>query len=305
MECKSLFCQTLRIVLPYTIFGCLWIWGSDRALLWFTRDPETISTLSMYKGWAFMAVTSSILFVQVWRRLRIQRRLYEQLETRRIDLEEFLYAASHHLRTPLFTIHGFAGELVHDSDSREQVQENTRRIMIASAQMEEILLSVTRLHRSLRKDPKPTSIQARTILEHTIHRATQQTPQFQGRFDIQSTTNCLCDIDQLETLIYEIIINFIRHCPSKPESLLTIRDGEFTRSTCSIVFEDNGPGFMVPPPESLFHPALRKQNIDDAAGLRIGLAIAWRCAKWNDGSLLVESQKGKGTRITLTLPKRH
>jgi len=49
-------------VLVYAVFAAAWIYGSDLALAWLVRDPAQLSLIGMYKGWAFVAVTSVLLY---------------------------------------------------------------------------------------------------------------------------------------------------------------------------------------------------------------------------------------------------
>ena len=53
---------TIRIVLVYAVFASLWILLSDKAVGWLFSDPDTMTRVSMAKGWLFVAVTALILF---------------------------------------------------------------------------------------------------------------------------------------------------------------------------------------------------------------------------------------------------
>jgi PAS domain S-box-containing protein len=55
----------LRVALAYAVFAGLWILLSDRAMGLLFRDPETLVTASMLKGWFFVAVTTLLLYVLV------------------------------------------------------------------------------------------------------------------------------------------------------------------------------------------------------------------------------------------------
>ena len=52
----------LRIVLVYAAFASLWILLSDKAVAWLFTDPNTMTRVSMVKGWLFVAVTALLLF---------------------------------------------------------------------------------------------------------------------------------------------------------------------------------------------------------------------------------------------------
>ena len=60
------------MALVYAVFAGLWILLSDRAMGFLFSDPETLVKASMVKGWAFVAVTTLLLYVLV-------RRLVAQL----------------------------------------------------------------------------------------------------------------------------------------------------------------------------------------------------------------------------------
>ena len=77
----------LRIVLPYIVFAGLWIFLSDTMLAMLGLDAETSMRLSMYKGWAFIAVSAGLLAMllrsQLHRQESIQQRLAASEETYR------------------------------------------------------------------------------------------------------------------------------------------------------------------------------------------------------------------------------
>jgi diguanylate cyclase (GGDEF)-like protein/PAS domain S-box-containing protein len=59
----------VRIVLYYAVFAGLWILLSDKAVAFLFNDPATITLVSMFKGWFFVAVTSLLLYGLIQRLL--------------------------------------------------------------------------------------------------------------------------------------------------------------------------------------------------------------------------------------------
>ncbi|MFP8777805.1 sensor histidine kinase [Hydrogenophaga sp. RWCD_12] len=57
----------LRVALVYAAFAGVWILLSDRAMGLLFSDPEMLVEASMVKGWAFVAVTTLLLYVLVTR----------------------------------------------------------------------------------------------------------------------------------------------------------------------------------------------------------------------------------------------
>jgi PAS domain S-box-containing protein len=60
----------IRIVALYLLFSGLWIYSSDTILGKIIHDPLVMTRLSMYKGFGFILVTSSLLFVLIFRHSR-------------------------------------------------------------------------------------------------------------------------------------------------------------------------------------------------------------------------------------------
>ncbi|WP_148861103.1 sensor domain-containing diguanylate cyclase [Marinobacter fonticola] len=65
--------RALSISLVYAVVGALWIAGSDYALSLLFPDPQTLTLAQTYKGWAFVGVTSFLLFWVILRQFRRYR----------------------------------------------------------------------------------------------------------------------------------------------------------------------------------------------------------------------------------------
>ncbi len=59
--------SALKIVLIYSAFAAAWILFSDTAVEQFVSDRAEMTRISMFKGWAFVAVTALLLYVLVVR----------------------------------------------------------------------------------------------------------------------------------------------------------------------------------------------------------------------------------------------
>lgn len=53
----------LKIIVIYALVGALWILLSDQVLLYLVADRELILKFSVYKGWAYVAITSLLLYL--------------------------------------------------------------------------------------------------------------------------------------------------------------------------------------------------------------------------------------------------
>ena len=64
----------LRTSLIYAVLASLWILFSDRLLVSFVSNPQTIAEISILKGWGFVALTAWWLYLNLRRQLKIQER---------------------------------------------------------------------------------------------------------------------------------------------------------------------------------------------------------------------------------------
>ena len=76
----------LRVSLIYCVVAGAWILISDRALVTLVSDPAEIGKISIFKGWAFVAVTALLLYFT----LRNQLRRWEQQAGARMQSEDKL-----------------------------------------------------------------------------------------------------------------------------------------------------------------------------------------------------------------------
>jgi hypothetical protein len=70
----------VRIVVIYLSFGLFWIFFSDSILANLISDKERFARYGLYKGWAYMATTSVLLFFLVRKTLQQQSKIESSLQ---------------------------------------------------------------------------------------------------------------------------------------------------------------------------------------------------------------------------------
>ncbi len=102
--------------------------------------------------------------------------------------------------------------------------------------------------------------------------------------------------DQLNQVFWNLAQNAIRAMPNGGELKIGIRKA--SDGIGEIVFQDNGIGMSQSEKEQIFQPF----HSGFKGGLGLGLSIIFQIMEDHRGKISVESEKGKGTKVSLTFP---
>jgi signal transduction histidine kinase len=109
----------------------------------------------------------------------------------------------------------------------------------------------------------------------------------------------LWDTHLLRHIICNLLSNAIKYSPENTPILFEVIAAEK-----NMLFRVTDQGIGIPPTAiaQLFEPFYRANNVEGVAGTGLGLAIVQRCAGIHGGKVEVESEEGKGSSFTVTLP---
>jgi signal transduction histidine kinase len=111
------------------------------------------------------------------------------------------------------------------------------------------------------------------------------------------------DSDRLERLLSNLISNAVKYSPPGKSIEVRLRrevDKEGHWAVLRVI--DQGFGIPARDLPFVFEPFHRGSNVGSVNGTGLGLASVWQTVKACDGRLWVESEEGKGTRVTVHLP---
>ena len=108
-----------------------------------------------------------------------------------------------------------------------------------------------------------------------------------------------CDGAQIEQVLLALMVNAMDALPQGGNLWLTTR-ADLDKSTVQVVVRDDGTGISPEILARLFEPFLTTKETGRGVGL--GLAISRSILERNDGSIDVQSEPGRGTTFTVTLP---
>jgi len=240
------------------------------------------------------------------RRDFLQRRTAEektrQLELANLARSRFLAAASHDLRQPLHTLSLYSAALkLHASDGATgEIATHINKALASLSALVDSLLDISKLDAGA-VQPEPQSVSLKTLVERI---EADYRPLANGKgleFHI-AAADVLVETDPvlLERLVRNLVDNAFKYTATGNVTLAAEPDEEVVR----ISVRDTGPGIPLPERERIFEEFYQIGNPerDRVQGLGLGLAIVQRISQLLGLQLELESEPGRGSIFTVTVP---
>ncbi len=291
--------------------------------------------LTRKKGWRWFHAAgrlsrredgSPITFVGLFVDIDEERRLKEQLEKQRLDLQDALAAAqhanrakttflnnmSHDIRTPMNAIIGFTSLAATHIDNPEQVQAYLSKITTSSNHLLSLINDVLDMSRiesgKVKIEEKETSLPEIMHDLKTIVQADIASKQLDFYIDTADVINehILCDKLRLNQALLNLLSNAMKF--TKPGGIVSVRvlqKGGAPEGWAFYEFQikDTGIGMSKEFLEHVFEPFERERTstVSGIQGTGLGMAITKNIVDMMGGQISVVSEEGKGTTFTVTL----
>ena len=228
--------------------------------------------------------------------------LVRELEEKNAELERFLYAASHDLKTPLVTIEGFLGLLDGDLDDPDAARrrEDIRTIHKATERMKRLLDEIIELSRAGRVIDPHDGVALGELAEAAV--AQDAGPLRERGIDVviaRDMPTVRCDRVRMLEVLQNLVENAVKYMGDQAEPRITIGAREDEGVTV-ITVADNGIGIDPRYHEKIFE--LFDQLDPSREGTGLGLALVKRIVSVHGGRVWVESEgEGRGATFCFTL----
>lgn len=124
-------------------------------------------------------------------------------------------------------------------------------------------------------------------------------------FENSVTKNCFIfvDLDSLKIVLRNLLDNAIKF--SNENGKISFYTSENNSDFCQLILEDNGIGMSQNTVDELLqeNELLAKKNNSEIIGTGLGMQLCKQMIKKNGGTINIESQANKGTKVILLLPK--
>lgn len=232
-----------------------------------------------------------------------QQRLRLELEKERVKLlAGFIEKSSHEFRTPLTVMQSSLAVMM-GTDNEEKRQQ---KASIIEAQIDGLTRLVDMLQRMSQLDSRSTlefgTGDVNEMVEEVVSRfkvaarSANITLQFEPA---ERLANVFMSEEHLEEALWQLMDNAIRHTP--PEGKVTVCTGQQDNKVM-ITVRDTGEGIPADILPRIFERFYRRDQAHSTPGFGLGLPIAQSVATKHGGKITVESEVGKGSVFTISLP---
>src|SRR5215208_2281668 len=227
----------------------------------------------------------------------------ERLQVNDQQRRNMLADVSHELRTPITVIQGnvegiLDGLYPADVARLKSILEETQ---VLSRLVDDLRTLALAERGALRLKREPTNV-AELIRDTLANFETQASEkEIRLAMSLSELEESNVDPQRVREVLTNLLSNALRYTPRGGE--VTVGSTESSRdseSSITISVEDNGPGIES---AALAHIFDRFYKSSDSGGMGLGLSIAKYLVEAHGGKIWVESEVGKGTTISFSLPR--
>jgi len=236
------------------------------------------------------------------------QREYHLMETKEEEWLRFVDTLSHELKTPLTSIIAAAGLLAEELETSDDAHQKLIQTIIHNAntlenRLAELLDIVKTGSGKLQLQFEPVDM--RSIVLGTCQ---QISPMLQGKrqrlnTDLPASIPIIRgDGQRLEQVMVNLLTNAAKFTPEGGNILVRLRK---TDDGLVIEVKDDGIGIAREEQPRLFKPYSRlNSDRQHHPGLGLGLALAKQVVELHGGRIWVESEPGKGSTFSFSLPRQ-
>jgi PAS domain S-box-containing protein len=218
--------------------------------------------------------------------------------------DDFLSIASHELKTPLTTIKGFVQvlERTKPAEASEKYTQTLAKVSIYVDRLNKLisdLLDVSRIQ-SGNIELHKEKFDFDKMVKETVENLSLMVSSHQIIVEGTSATQVIGDESHIVQVLNNLISNAIKYAPNANKiSVYISKVSEYAKVSVT----DYGMGISEQDQKSIFERFFRAGDIQKRfPGMGIGLYICDQLIKSHGGTIWVESEKGKGSTFSFTVP---
>ncbi len=225
-----------------------------------------------------------------------------ELQRLNFELDNFVYHASHDIRSPLRSMMGLIEILKSENDPAE-VRKIIDMISGSVNRLDKFVVDLLAMSRNNRLAEPPVAINFMVEINNSVtnFHHVYTTKNLEIRTRILQSTPFYSDLTKIRIILNNLISNAIKYRKNKYNLISYINiDVETTNNEAIIKIEDNGEGIPPDKLEKIFDMFYRASESSEGSGL--GMYIVKNVIKKLDATIEVDSVDREGTTFTLKIP---
>ncbi|WP_421892350.1 sensor histidine kinase [Marinoscillum sp.] len=277
---------------------------------WLVVDFPEKQQFLLRKIWLTMASSGFLILVIVGsfgysiRTILRQKKLSEMKN-------DFINNMTHELKTPIATI-SLACEALSDKEINQMQGMQDRYLAMISDENKRLGEQVERVLQMAALDRndielKSESLNLLELVERAVEKTALQVEARSGQIKvIDNADNKLVfgDKTHLTNILVNLLDNANKYSASAPEIMIRLYN---KAGDIAVAVQDRGIGMTKEATTHIFQKFYRVPtgNIHNVKGFGLGLAYVKNMVELHQGTISVESEPGKGSKFTITLPNEH
>jgi signal transduction histidine kinase len=216
------------------------------------------------------------------------------------ELDRFVYSASHDLKAPLSSMQGLI-EIAQRTDDPEEVKLCLTMMKDRVLSLDAFILEIIDYSRNSRLDVKKEKFNLMNLVMEVVDnlRYAEGFEDIYVKYDMPKELEAETDRARLKVVLNNLVGNsFKYHDPSKQNPVIEI--SAFKYKELRIDIKDNGIGIAQEHVSKVFDMFYRASEKSKGSGL--GLYIVKETIQKMAGTIMVESQLGQSTKVSVLLP---
>jgi light-regulated signal transduction histidine kinase (bacteriophytochrome) len=214
------------------------------------------------------------------------------------EMQHFIYAVGHDLRTPLRSISSYAKLLQRQFAEDKETSELTGFILDGAAEMNTLIEDLLKYSRT-GGTPRRTTINLNAIVQFALMNLQTQIKETNAQIKLGELPELAVDESQCVQLFQQLIGNAIKFRGAAVPKVEVTAEEQADGFVISV--RDNGPGIESQYHETVFIPFKRLHG-REVPGTGLGLSICQKIVRAHGGKIWVESDGANGSTFKFTMP---
>jgi two-component system phosphate regulon sensor histidine kinase PhoR len=280
-----------------------------------TREAHLVNQMGIWSFSTLVLLLVMIFFAYTLFIIFKQKRLGE-------IQKDFINNMTHEFKTPISTI-AISAEVIKDPETARLPERLLNYATIIQNENNRLRQQVDRVLQAARLNQddlglKKELLDINPLVREAISNLELSLKEKKGSIQIDGTTTRHIKGDKLHLIsaISNIVDNAIKYCEQSPQILINIKEGTITfqSGSCNfrnrkievvqIAISDNGIGIEKENQNRIFQQFYRVPtgNVHNVKGFGIGLHYVKLIVDAHQGSILVNSEPGKGSQFIISIP---